>query len=180
MQKHRHKIDWSNFRSTSLSWSYWPMKEIFFTGHPLEWSGVQPPHSVPCSEEHSLLEKDSECHSTAFCRKERQLWELVGSKLASSSVPPQSQCYKCALNRIEFTNWACAHCTKLNSKWLLSLRLLACTITESVVVKLTLVENWDIVDLHATNGTDLCVNHGDTLRECRASLTDEERRKSNF
>ena len=50
------------------------------------------------------------------------------------------------------TYWACA---KLNSKWLPSLRLWACNID-----KVTLVENWAIVDLRSTKWADLCVNHG--------------------
>ena len=39
-------------------------------------------------------------------------------------------------------------------------------LTESVTVEVKLVKNCDIVDLCATNGADLCVNQGDTLKEC--------------
>ena len=39
------------------------------------------------------------------------------------------------------------------------------------MVEVTLVKN------ALQNGADLCVNHGDTLRERRASLSDEERKK---
>ena len=48
---------------------------------------------------------------------------------------------------------------------------------DAVTVEVKLVENCDIVDLHATNGADLCINQGNMSREHWASLTDEERKK---
>ena len=50
----------------------------------------------------------------------------MGANLLQGSQ--HRDCSECALNRIAITYWACAHGNKLNSIWLPSLRLWACTI----------------------------------------------------
>ena len=81
-------------------------------------------------------------------------------------------CYERALNRIAFTYWACAHG---NNKRFPSLRLWACTIDRIGSGRSDARRtSWTCA---LQNGADLCVNHGDMLRERRASLSDEERKK---
>ena len=117
-----------------------------------------------------------EYHSIVFDRKGRQLWEIKWEQLASSSVH-NLLAVLCAINRIEFTNWACTHCNKLNSKWLPSLRLWVCTIDRI---------NSGRSDAHRkpwhrgpARYKMECVNLCDVLKEHWASRKNE-RRKSSF
>ena len=45
-------------------------------------------------------------------------------------------------------------------------------LTRLVMVKVTLVENGDIMDLRAKYGANLCISQGLKLRERQASLTE--------
>ena len=127
---------------------------------------------------YSLLEKACEYHSKVFFRKEIE--NLDGRKLALSSVASQS-------------HYVLHVCTKINILGLHALQQTTfkmASFIKAVGVNVPLIElavvesskklrHCGPVCYKMFYGVDLCANHGDTLSEYRASLTDKERIKRN-
>ena len=67
---------------------------------------------------------------------------------------------------------------KLNSKWRPQLRPWACTTDRISNVKVMLVENCDIMDLHVTKWSGFMCQPRDKSREHQVSLAEQERKSS--